>query len=188
MGRRVAEANVEDRLAVFPTSLGWVATAWHGERLQTLVFGHKGPQAAIAAIRNLGVVQGGDPAVTSEPDEFARRLNAYADGNPDNFLDVPLDLGKLTDFQRRALEQCRRIAYGQTLTYLQLAARAGCPGAARAAGSVMARNKIPLVIPCHRVIASNGSLGGYSGPNGLAMKKRLLEIEARGRVPKSQSR
>ncbi len=73
---------------------------------------------------------------------------------------------------------CRRIPWGQTRSYAQLAAVAGRPGAARAVGSVMAKNRVPLVVPCHRVIASSGQLGGYSAPQGLSLKRRLLAMES----------
>ena len=74
------------------------------------------------------------------------------------------------------IDACRAIPRGETLTYGQLAAKAGYPGAARAVGQVMARNCLPLLIPCHRVVGSNG-LHGFSAPGGLATKQRLLEIE-----------
>jgi methylated-DNA-[protein]-cysteine S-methyltransferase len=84
----------------------------------------------------------------------------------------------LSDFQRAVVGHCRRIPPGQTLTYGQLAARVGRPRAARAVGRVMATNRFPLIVPCHRVVAAGGVLGGFSAPQGLAMKKRLLAAEA----------
>jgi methylated-DNA-[protein]-cysteine S-methyltransferase len=180
MGQKTAKKEPSEQLAVFPTSLGWIATASRKGRLAALVFGHEDSQAALAAIRDVELLKASDFVLASKTDPLARRLTAYADGKRDDFLDVPLDLGDLTDFQRRVLDHCRRIPYGKTVTYSQLAAKAGFPGAARAVGSVMARNRIPLVIPCHRVVASDGSLGGYSGPDGVATKKRLLEMESRG--------
>lgn len=89
---------------------------------------------------------------------------------------VPLDLEGLTAFQRRVLEELRRIPRGQTVSYAELARRCGRPRAARAVGQVVARNPVPLWIPCHRVVASDGSLGGYSG-GGPHVKRRLLELE-----------
>jgi methylated-DNA-[protein]-cysteine S-methyltransferase len=87
----------------------------------------------------------------------------------------------VTDFQRKVLDACRAIPPGETLSYAELAVIAGAPGAARAVGNVMRTNRIPLVIPCHRVVGSGGSLGGYSAPDGLAMKRKLLEREATSR-------
>ena len=92
---------------------------------------------------------------------------------------VRLDLSGLTAFQRRVLEACARIGYGQTTTYGALARRIGRPRAARAVGHALGRNPVPLVIPCHRVVASDGSLGGFSAEQGVELKRQLLELEAR---------
>jgi methylated-DNA-[protein]-cysteine S-methyltransferase len=165
------------RISVFSTSLGWVAAAWEGELLRCLTFGYADPQSVVEAIRRLDPLDSWEVKRSTVADPFAARLRDYGDGNPDDFQDVPLSLGDVTDFQRRVLQQCRRIGYGQTLTYAQLAARAGFPRAARAVGNVMAGNRLPLVIPCHRVVAAGGSLGGYSSPHGVGMKRRLLELE-----------
>ena len=109
---------------------------------------------------------------------LVRRLQAYAKGaSKDDFRDIQLDLGCLSVFQRRVSEKCRIIPFGTTLSYGQLAARAGSHRAYRAAGNCMAGNKIPIIIPCHRVVPSNRGLGSYSAPGGVRMKKRLLSIE-----------
>ncbi|MEX1224432.1 MAG: MGMT family protein, partial [Pirellulales bacterium] len=73
---------------------------------------------------------------------------------------------------------CRRIPIGQTMSYAELAAVAGSPGAARAVGNIMAGNRVPIIVPCHRVVGSGGSLGGYSSSGGLRTKRRLLSLEA----------
>ena len=96
-----------------------------------------------------------------------------------DFSDVPLALDHLTPFGRRVVAACRRIPWGQTRSYGELAAECGSPGAARAVGSVMAKNRYPLIVPCHRVLAAGGELGGYSAPDGLKMKRRLLAMEGR---------
>ncbi|HEX5442453.1 MAG TPA: methylated-DNA--[protein]-cysteine S-methyltransferase [Pirellulales bacterium] len=109
------------------------------------------------------------------------RLQAYARGGQDDFLDVELDLGPQTAFQRRVIDCCRRIPLGQTLTYGALAEQVGHPRAARAVGNCMRTNRIPLLVPCHRVIGSGGTMRGYSAGEGIRMKLRLLEMEASGR-------
>jgi len=106
---------------------------------------------------------------------LAKRMAAYFRGARDDFADVPLDLEWCTPFQRAVAEALRRIPYGETVTYGELAALAGYPNAQRAAGSFCARNRTPLVVPCHRVVAAGG-LGSY-GSLGLAYKRRLLELE-----------
>ena len=108
--------------------------------------------------------------------KLAEALRAYFEGRPTRF-DVRLDLGAVTEFRRRALQACRRIPWGQTGTYADLARTAGSPNASRAAGSAMAHNPLPLVVPCHRVVRSDGSLGGFSSPQGVQLKRRLLQLE-----------
>jgi methylated-DNA-[protein]-cysteine S-methyltransferase len=88
---------------------------------------------------------------------------------------VKLDIGYFSLFTRRVLRAAFRVPYGKVATYGQLARKAGSPGASRAVGQVMAKNPVPIVIPCHRVIGSDGSLTGFGG--GLGLKKRLLEKE-----------
>ncbi len=106
-------------------------------------------------------------------DPVRRQLDEYFEGRRHTF-DVALDL-RVTDFNRRVLDELARVPYGEVTTYGALAARAERPRAARAVGSVMNRNPIPIVLPCHRVVGSTGSLVGYAG--GLERKRRLLELE-----------
>lgn len=105
--------------------------------------------------------------------ECARQLDEYLAGRRKSF-DLPL-APEGSEFQRRVWSEIARIPYGQTLTYAELAARAGAPGSARAAGAATGRNPLSIVVPCHRVVGSDGSLTGYAG--GIARKTRLLEIE-----------
>lgn len=108
--------------------------------------------------------------------EAASQLERYLAGSLRVF-NLPVDLSPLTPFQRRVLEECCRIPYGQTASYNDLAVRLASPGAARAVGGALKRNPFPLVIPCHRVIAANGRLGGFSAGEGLDTKLLLLSIE-----------
>jgi methylated-DNA-[protein]-cysteine S-methyltransferase len=107
-------------------------------------------------------------------DPVRRELDEYFEGKRRDF-DVRVDLGGRSDFTRTVLEQLARIPYGEVTTYGTLAARAGRPRAARAVGTVMNRNPIPIVLPCHRVVGSSGSLVGYGG--GLHRKRLLLDLE-----------
>jgi methylated-DNA-[protein]-cysteine S-methyltransferase len=109
--------------------------------------------------------------------EAVAEVKAYLTGAVVTFQDVPLDLTGQSPFRRRALEACRQIPYGQTISYTELAARAGNPAAVRAAGSAMSHNPVPLLIPCHRVLRNDGGLGGYGGPGGTQLKRLLLEME-----------
>lgn len=107
---------------------------------------------------------------------FQRALRDYFDGRIPAF-DIPHHLEGLTDFQREVLSACRKIPAGRTLTYAQLAARIGRPRAARAVGNALARNPLPLLIPCHRVVAGNRKLGGFSADAGVDLKRKLLALE-----------
>ncbi|MHB9026725.1 MAG: methylated-DNA--[protein]-cysteine S-methyltransferase [Armatimonadota bacterium] len=104
----------------------------------------------------------------------ADALNAYLHGRPIP-ADLPVDLDGLPPFARRVLDACRQIPYGQTMTYAQLAAAIGQPRAARAVGGALARNPVPVIIPCHRVLGAGGQLTGFLG--GLEWKRALLEHE-----------
>jgi methylated-DNA-[protein]-cysteine S-methyltransferase len=106
---------------------------------------------------------------------LVERLRAYFAGSPDPFEDVELDLEYETPFLERCSRELRAIPRGEAVTYGELAALAGAPGAARAAGSFCARNRLGLFVPCHRVVGAGG-LGSY-GSYGLAYKRRLLELE-----------
>lgn len=106
---------------------------------------------------------------------LAERLERYFAGEPVAFDDLTLDLSGATPFQRRVLETVRGIPRGQTRSYAEVAALAGRPGAARAVGAVMAANPVCVVIPCHRVVGSDGNLTGFGG--GLALKRRMLALE-----------
>ena len=90
-------------------------------------------------------------------------------------FDVPVDLSPMTEFQRRVLAATARVPFGELTTYRQVARHAGNEQASRAAGAAVGSNPVPIVVPCHRVVATDGSLGGYSG--GLAAKRRLLALE-----------
>jgi len=106
-------------------------------------------------------------------DDVRRELDEYFEGKRRDF-DLPLDL-RVGEFYGEVLKELAHVPYGQTDTYGHLAARVGRPKAARAVGTVMNRNPIPIVLPCHRIVGANGSLTGYGG--GLDAKRTLLELE-----------
>ena len=109
-----------------------------------------------------------------------KQIAAYFDGACVNFSpDVPIVLEGLGRFSGAVLTACRDIRFGETVTYAALAEKSGRPAASRAVGSVLAKNPLPLIIPCHRVIRSDGKLGGFSAPGGITLKKKMLEFERR---------
>ena len=107
--------------------------------------------------------------------DLRRRVHHLLGGGRDDLLDVPLDVSWCTPFQRDLLDALRAVPAGEVVTYGELAALAGRPGAARAAGTFCARNRFWLFVPCHRVVAHDG-IGGY-GDAGVELKRRLLELE-----------
>jgi methylated-DNA-[protein]-cysteine S-methyltransferase len=113
---------------------------------------------------------------TDELSEMEQQIRAYLDGDQKN-IDIPIDISQLTNFQQQVLFATLQIPRGKIATYMDIARRIGNPKAVRAVGQALGRNPVPIVIPCHRVIASNGSLGGYSGGGGLETKARLLQLE-----------
>jgi methylated-DNA-[protein]-cysteine S-methyltransferase len=167
-------------VAVFPTQLGWIAFSMCGNVLQRLSFGHRSRQSAASAV-------GQPPPANQESDalrivdrssDLVDRLTAYAAGDFDDFLDVETETAHLSPFSRSIIEVVRRIPFGQTRSYGQIAASVGRARAARAVGRVMAQNRAPLIVPCHRVVGSGGLIGGFSAIDGLNMKRRLLKLEA----------
>jgi methylated-DNA-[protein]-cysteine S-methyltransferase len=117
------------------------------------------------------------PRVLEAPaalDEVRRELDEYFEGKRTSF-DVPVDWRLHDGFSRRVLRATHRIPYGKLLTYAQVAAKAGSPRGSRAAGNALGSNRIPIVVPCHRVVRTGGMLGGYTG--GVERKEYLLGLE-----------
>ena len=110
--------------------------------------------------------------------DLQQRIAAYFEGeNVDFSTDPAVSLDGLSPWDHKVLLTCRKVPSGRTTTYGELAIRIGHPGAARAVGSALARNPIPLIIPCHRVLRTDGHLGGFSAPGGLTTKQALLRHE-----------
>lgn len=159
----------------FETTLGWMALRCNDYQLQHVDFGYASFEAIVRALDKAQLDSAEDTP------EWLRRLGeqlaAFASGDPQQFADVPISTEHLTPFAERVVDECRKVPWGHVLTYADLAKKAGRPGAARAVGNVMASNRLPLVVPCHRVVGSGGGLGGYSAPGGVATKRRLLRAE-----------
>ena len=106
------------------------------------------------------------------------QIATYFEGLPVNFNpDIPIILDGLSKFARQILVACRDIKFGQTISYGRLAKMTGRPAASRAVGGALAKNPLPLIIPCHRVIRSNGKIGGFSATGGVILKKKMLKLE-----------
>jgi len=164
-----------DQFTIFASELEWMAIVGRKNRLLYVRFGCPSESAALAAVRGL---LSSDASDAPWNESLAARLQAYATGAADDFQGIAVDHAGWTPFAQNVLNLCRRIPCGHTSSYGQLATRAGSPRAARAVGNVMAHNRCPLVIPCHRVLGAGDSLGGYSARGGLKLKRQLLDMEA----------
>jgi methylated-DNA-[protein]-cysteine S-methyltransferase len=162
----VREGLVDVRYDVVDSPVGDLFVAATERGLCRISYWPDGMEDALA--RTFG------PRVLRLPlDEVRRELDEYFDGRRRDF-DLPLDL-RVAPFHAEVLTELARVPYGRTETYGALAAKVGRPRAARAIGTVMNRNPIPIVLPCHRIVGANGSLTGYAG--GLDVKLRLLQHE-----------
>jgi methylated-DNA-[protein]-cysteine S-methyltransferase len=130
--------------------------------------------------REVGELVPGYPVVNDQTDpillEAERQLGEYFAGEREEF-DLPVDLAPLPRFSRRVLEALQEVRFGEVIAYSDLARRIGRPRASRAVGNALGRNPVAIVVPCHRVVRRDGSLGGYGG--GVEYKERLLTVEGR---------
>jgi len=159
---------------IFSTDWGTVGVGATEEGVACVVLpGAKG-RPALRDLERL-VQASPPPAAAACAAQAEREIREYLAGNRREFT-VPLDLRGVSAFERSVLLAERRVPYGRTITYGELAERIGRPGAARAVGGALARNPVPLLVPCHRTVAAGGRLGGFSG--GPALKRRLLALES----------
>ncbi len=160
--------------ALFQTAIGVCAISWRADAVVGFRLPEADPGAARERLRRADITE-------AEPTEVIRAaidgVRAHLAGEPDDLRWIRLDLAGLPDFHRTVYEITRAIDPGHTLSYGQVAERAGLPGAAQAVGQALGRNPIPLIIPCHRVLAADHALHGFSAPGGIGTKARLLEIE-----------
>jgi methylated-DNA-[protein]-cysteine S-methyltransferase len=110
-------------------------------------------------------------------DYSAHKLQSYYRGERVCFSDIPVCFGVVSSFRRTILNNIRGIGYGEVFTYGQIASRCGLPSAVRAVGGALASNPVPVIVPCHRIVASNGKLTGFSAPGGKDTKRELLQLE-----------
>jgi len=162
------------RYWVFETAWGWAGLAGDEGRIAVVVLPLPSPDAAVSHIREKT-----GPGLIPDRDLFvfaAQRIKDYFAGAVIQDWQVEVDFTPYAEFTRTVFEKVRRVRYGERVTYSELAALAGRPGAARAVGQALKRNSCPLIIPCHRVVGVQG-LGGFTAPGGTDLKRRLLEWE-----------
>ncbi len=180
-------------LGIFRSPFGWIAAAVSQLGVVRIQMGHPDRRSSRAALNDaigLGpgyrdsrfrAVQRLAENVPSAANSLLARLGSdlerYVAGQDVAWAAYRLDIGRCSTFRRSVLEACRAIPAGETLSYGQLAAQVGSPRSARAVGRVMATNPVPLIVPCHRVVGSDGRMTGFSAPTGVDLKRRLLELE-----------
>jgi len=170
------DGAVAREYALFDTPIGRCAIAWGPGGIQLLQL----PEARASATRARllervpGAREGTPPAFVQAALSAIERLLA---GDAVDLSELELNLEGVAPFQRRVYEQARRIPPGSTVSYGELAAQRGSPGSARAVGQALGRNPFPIVVPCHRVLAAGGKVGGFTAPRGITTKRRLLALE-----------
>jgi methylated-DNA-[protein]-cysteine S-methyltransferase len=165
--------------ALFDTAIGRCAIAWGPRGIAAVELPGSDDGSTRRRIRRAlpGAVEAPPPAAVARAiDEIA----ALFDGEPRDLAAIVLDMEAVAEFERRVYETARTVPPGETITYGEIAARIGERGAAQAVGRALGRNPFPIVVPCHRVVAADGSLRGFSAHGGIETKRRMLAIEGAG--------
>jgi methylated-DNA-[protein]-cysteine S-methyltransferase len=161
---------------VFETSIGWLGIAWSEKGLTQLQLPERDRAATERRLQRRAPngVESKPPAWVAETIEILKR---YADGEPIDFSSVPVDLTGVDAFRLAIYDAARKLAFGETATYGALATSAGYPGEARDTGQALGQNPLPIIVPCHRILAAGNKIGGFSAPGGSTTKDRLLKME-----------
>jgi methylated-DNA-[protein]-cysteine S-methyltransferase len=162
--------------ALFETSLGPCALVWGAGGIRAAVLPEADPTATVSRICDRypeAAAAAPPPDITHAMASITRLLA----GEPVDLQRIQLDMTGIPAFHRRVYDDIRRIPPGATLTYGQISQRLNAPGSARAVGQALAANPYLLIVPCHRVLATGGGMGGFSAPGGVDTKRRLLAIE-----------
>ena len=168
----------------FETELGWTGFLCDEyDTLRRIKFGYPTLSALLGELK-LFVDAASDCEFELEPrsnrfdKKLKKRLEEFARGKHVKFDEFEIDQSWMTTFQKRVVDTCRDIPFGEVLSYGELAEASGAPKAARAVGSVMSKNRFPIIVPCHRVVAAGQKLGGFTAPDGTSLKLRMLQLES----------
>ncbi len=172
----LAETPASTGSAVFETALGFMGLAWNEKGVTRLFLAEKSREAIE---RRLSREFGTAPWEQAPPwiADLIAAIRAYAAGDEVDFSTVPVDLAGIDAFRLAIYEAARKLGFGETTTYGELARRAGHGGLPRETGAALGANPVPLIIPCHRIVAAGGKIGGFSAPGGSASKERMLALE-----------
>ena len=171
-----------ERFLSFRTPYGWCGIVSGANGMKRIILGDKSSSVVKNSIKSLY------PSVKHEEDHLLRRMKElllkYFDGEV-VCMDVPLEFPKATLFQMRVWKEVKIIPYGDIKTYSWLGKKLSRPGSSRAVGNALAKNPLPLIIPCHRVVRSDGKMGGFSLPGGTLLKKKLIDLEKKNKSLKA---
>jgi methylated-DNA-[protein]-cysteine S-methyltransferase len=164
-------------IALFETPIGTCAVAWSAAGIAGMNLPEATPAATLARMKRRW-----PSAVEAVPPPSVRqvleRVRELLGGKPVDLADVTLDLADVPEFNRKVYDVARAVPPGRTITYGEIAKRIGAgPEMARDVGQALGRNPVPIIVPCHRVLAASGRMGGFSANGGIATKRRMLEIE-----------
>ena len=166
---------------LFDTDFGRCAIAWRGDAVVATSLPATEAALRAAMVRRAPDAREADPPPAVEA--AIAGIVALLAGERRDLREVEVDPGPSSAFERRVWDLARTVPPGETLTYGAVAARLGEPGGARAVGVALGRNPVPIVVPCHRVLAASGGTGGFTAPGGVDTKMRLLSVEARHAAP-----
>ncbi len=160
---------------LFDTAIGWCGIAWTTTGVTRLQLPERDSAATERRLtRRSATAASGLPPNAAQTVELVR---CYLGGARVDFSPATLDLTGVSLFHRKIYDAARLVGFGETATYGDIAERAGSPGAARGVGQAMARNPVPLIIPCHRILAAGNRIGGFSAFGGTSTKQHLLALE-----------
>ncbi len=164
--------GTRDYFTIFETALGWIGLQGSEAGISQATLPQSSAERA-SLMLGKEIINSINSSAIFQP--VVEKYNAYFQGHEVQFTE-PLDLTRRTAFERSVWKATQEISYGKTKSYAEIARQIGKPAAARAVGQALGRNPLAIIIPCHRVLASDGTLGGYGG--GLEMKRYLLDLEA----------
>jgi methylated-DNA-[protein]-cysteine S-methyltransferase len=165
-----------DGFALFGTAIGSCGIAWGASG----IVGTQLPEGTDTRTRARLVSRFPEAAESVPPQRIQGAIDSIAAllrGDAVDLLDIPLDMDGVADFDVRVYDETRAIPPGKTLSYGDVSARLGLPGAAQAVGQALGRNPFAIIVPCHRVLAADGKMHGFSAGGGIATKRRMLVIE-----------
>ena len=161
------------------TPLGTMYSRWTAKGLYSLNWTDADPAERSLELNAFEPTLLEPAASRAQSERLDELIDDYFSTGRTSFSSIEIDTQGWTTFSKRVYQACRQIAPGKTVTYKQLACRVESPAASRAVGAAMSRNRLLLVVPCHRVISADGKLRGFSAPGGLATKQFLLDLETR---------